>query len=88
MAERSFKDTPNTRGAPGAPFGCSDAIFSSSPSVLTRSRRGDAAEAVGDPIGFTVRSETLCTTFPVSRSNQSLPMIPWTEGVAPDSMVA
>ena len=87
IADRSFRDTPNTRGASGDPFGCSDAIFSSSPTVLTSSRRGEAADAVGEPSGLTVVRHAL-TVVPVSRSNQSLPMIPLTDGVAPESMVA
>ena len=88
MADRSFKDTPKTRGASGAPFGSPDAILSSSPSVLTRRRRGDAAIPVADPSGLTVGSETLVTVAPVSRSNQSLPIMPLTDGVAPESIVA
>ena len=88
IAERSFRDTPNTRGASAAPFGSADAILSSSPTVLTSSRRGDAALPVGEPSGLTVESDTLVTVAPVSRSNQSLPMIPLTDGVAPVSIVA
>jgi hypothetical protein len=37
---------------------------------------------------LTVVSVMLSTCFPVSRSNQSLPMMPLTDGVAPVSIVA
>src|SRR5262245_11088444 len=87
MAARSFKDTPKTRGAPGDPFDADDAMRSSSPTVLTSSRCGDAAAPVSAPSGFTAGSDTLVTTAPVSRSNQSLPMMPLTDGVAPLSIV-
>jgi hypothetical protein len=88
IADRSFSETPMTRGASAAPLGAPDASFISSPSVLTSSRRGDAAAASGAPTGFTVVSVTLATVFPDSRSNQSFPMIPLTDGVAPDNIVA
>src|SRR6185295_4367963 len=88
MADRSFRDTPMTRGRTGAPFGRPDPIFSSSPSVLTSSRRGEAAGPDADPTGATDGSDTLVTIAPVSRSNQSLPMMPLTDGVAPLSIVA
>src|SRR5690606_10394346 len=87
MAERSLSETPNTRGASGAFFGRPAATLISSPSVLTRRRRGDAAAPEAAPTGVTVVSVTLVTLLPVARSNQSLPMMPLTDGVAPVSMV-
>jgi hypothetical protein len=87
-AERSLSDRPITRGAASDPFGAAADSLSSSPSVLTSSRRGEAVAASGAPIGFTVVSVMLCTCVPVSRSNQSFPMIPLTLGVAPESIVA
>jgi hypothetical protein len=88
MADRSFSETPKTRGELPAPLAAPLASFNSSPTVLTRRRRGDAAVPVGAPIGFTAGSATLVTLAPVSRSNQSLPMMPLTDGVAPLSIVA
>src|SRR3954465_1890724 len=88
IADRSFSEMPMTRGALGAPFGVPAASFISSPTVLTRSRRGDAFAASAAPTGWTVSSEILETDAPDSRSNQSFPIIPLTDGVAPDSIVA
>ena len=65
-----------------------EAIFISSPTVLTSIRRGEAGAELGAPIALTVGSVTLDTLAPVSRSNQSLPMMPLTDGVAPESIVA
>src|SRR3954469_10237521 len=87
IADRSLRDTPMTRGALGAPFGALEASFISSPNVSTRRRRGEAAEALTAPTGFTVSSAILATDLPDSRSNQSLPMMPLTDGVAPDNIV-
>jgi hypothetical protein len=86
MADRSFNDTPMTRGRSGAPLGRPDPIFSSSPTVLTSSRRGDAA-ARRRADRRDGRIEHARDDRPVSRSNQSLPMIPLTDGVAPVSIV-
>ena len=88
IADRSFSDMPMTRGALSDPFGAAELSFNSSPTVLTRSRRGEAVAAPGAPIDFTVTSVMLCTCPLVSRSNQSLPMMPLTLGVAPVSIVA
>ena len=60
----------------------------SSPTVLTSSRRGDAVAAFGAPIGLTRRIRNALDLRRVSRSNQSLPMMPLTDGVAPVSIVA
>jgi hypothetical protein len=51
IADRSFSDTPNTRGASIAVVGSPAASFSSSPSVLTSKRRGDAADPDDEPTG-------------------------------------
>ena len=77
-----------TRGASGAPLRNLEAILSWSPTVVTSNRRGEAGVPVGEPTALTAGSDTLVTVAPVSRSNQSLPMIPLTDGVAPLSMVA
>ena len=87
IAARSLSDIPRTRGAFGAPFAAPEASFISSPSVLTSKRRGEAVAAAGAPTGLTVSSVMLATDFPDSRSNQSLPMIPLTDGVAPVNIV-
>ncbi len=89
IAERSFSETPNTAGALAEPLGWCDDILSSSPIVLTSRRRGEpAAAAVVDPTVETVGSDTLVTVAPDSRSNQSLPMMPLTDSVAPLNIVA
>ena len=87
-AERSFSDTPMTFGAFAAPLAAPEASLISSPTVLTSRRRGDAVAASGAPIGLTLESVMLWTCAAVSRSNQSLPMMPLTDGVAPLNIVA
>ena len=80
IALRSLSEIPMTRD--WFPF----AIFNSSPSVLTSSFRGEAP-VPAPPKRLVAASDTLVTTLPVSRSNQSLPTIPLIEGVAPVSSV-
>ena len=79
MALRSFMEMPIARERPESE------ILSSSPTVLTSSRRGEAppSPAPAPPRIFTASSETLVTDLPVSRSNQSLPTMPLIDGVAP-----
>ena len=76
MALRSLKETPITRDLPPA-------IFNSSPTVLTSSRRGEAPAPPAPPSSFTLASDTLVTVPPSSRSYQSFPTMPLMEGVAP-----
>ena len=77
MALRSLIEIPITL----LPF---PAIFSSSPMVETSMRRGDEPVSPGrPPSSCTVGSETLVTVWAVSRSYQSLPMIPLSDGGAP-----
>ena len=85
-AERSFRESPNTLGRFGAPSAAREALFSSSPTVETSRRRGDAPSPV-PPTNVVPGSETLVTLRPSARSYQSLPMMPLIAGVAPDSMV-
>ncbi len=83
-----MSDTPITFGVGPVPLRAR-ASLSSSPMVLTRSRRGDAAEAGSvPPRTWTVPSNTLVTTVPDSRSNQSFPMMPLSAGIAPLSIAA
>ena len=62
------------------------AIFSSSPTVLTSIRRGEAPSPV-PPTIFSAGSDTLVTVRPLVRSYQSLPMMPLRAGSAPDMYV-
>ena len=50
-------------------------------------RRGVMVWVETDGTVYWAVSETLVTTAPVARSNQSLPMMPLTDGVAPVSIV-
>src|SRR3989442_1611582 len=76
LAEPSLKETPITGDFPPL------AIFSSSPTVLTSKRRGDAPPSLEPASSLTESSETLVTFFPDETSNHSLPMMPQTLGCA------
>jgi hypothetical protein len=80
IAPRSFSERPITFDLESV------AIFSSSPSVLTSIRRGEAPSPPPPRI-FSAASDTLVTERPVARSYQSLAMIPLTAGSAPDRKV-
>jgi hypothetical protein len=79
MALRSLWESPITREP-----GC--AIFSSSPTVLTRRRCGEEPAASPAPRSFVPGSSTLVTLLFRARSYQSLPTIPLTDGRAPVSI--
>ena len=76
MALRSLSEMPITRDFPPA-------IFSSSPTVLTSRRRGEAPSPPAPPSSSALGSDTLVTVRPSSRSYQSFPTMPLMEGVAP-----
>jgi hypothetical protein len=87
MALRSLSETPTTFERPF------DARRSSSPSVETSRRRGLAARSFAPPPKRRARSSsTLFTRRPLSpsslRSNQSLAMMPFSEGQVPVIIVA
>ena len=63
------------------------AIFSSSPTVLTIKRTGEAPSPLGAPRSFVLGSKMLATERPDSRSYQLLFTMPLREGVAPVRMV-
>src|SRR5690348_4445094 len=79
IALRSLIEIPITLESP--PWG-----FNSSPTVLTRERRGDVPGRL-DPVLFVSESITLETVVLVERSYHSLPMMPLSEGVAPERKV-
>jgi hypothetical protein len=77
IAARSLMDIPITLES-------AFLIFSSSPTVLTSSRRGDEpCAALVPPTKEDCGSETLVTRLPVSLSNHSLAIIPLDDGAAP-----
>src|SRR5690349_16751472 len=87
IADRSLSDTPIVRDFPAPP-----AILISSGRVSTSMRRGDDPTCGcpftnAPPTSFVDLSDTLVTAAFSSRSYQSLPMIPLTDGVAPDRIV-
>ena len=80
IALRSFSESPITLDFDAV------AILSSSPTVLTSILRGEAPSPA-PPTIFSAGSETLVTDPPVTRSYQSLPMMPLMAGSAPDRYV-
>jgi hypothetical protein len=79
IAARSLCEIPITREAGWA-------IFSSSPTVLTRRRCGELPVASRPPTSRVPGSSTLVTFLFSTRSYQSLPTMPLIEGGAPVSI--
>lgn len=81
IAARSLNATPTTLAAPLV------AIFSSSPTVVVFRLRGLIGLLV-PPTVFTEGSSTQYISFPLARSNQLLPMIPFKAGTDPLNIAA